>query len=236
MASNAKALHRKRKLTITVGRYRSEMLMCALIALMLVSPLVDRSPHIGGLLAFAQLLLLLAGAAYLANRRIVRRVVIPIAAIWLLARVLEAFGDGRQRYTHLAPLAGLALSCAVLWALLSRFGSVSKVTSSVISEAIISYLLIAIAFSQLYWVLDHLVANAFSQIIPLGQSGTFLYFSMITLSGLGYGSILPINAYVRLVAAFENMIGIFYLAVVVSRLVSSYRARAHHTTERANAI
>jgi hypothetical protein len=32
---------------------------------------------------------------------------------------------------------------------------------------------------------------------------------------------------VRLVAALENMIGIFYVAVVVARLVSSYRARSH---------
>lgn len=47
---------------------------------------------------------------------------------------------------------------------------------------------------------------------------------MVTLSGLGYGSIFPLNPYVRLVASFEN-IGIFYLAVVVSRLVSSYHAR-----------
>jgi len=50
---------------------------------------------------------------------------------------------------------------------------------------------------------------------------------MIALSGLGDGSIFPTNAYVRLVAAFENIIGLFDLAVVVSRLVSPYRAEAH---------
>jgi len=100
-----------------------------------------------------------------------------------------------------------------------------KVTRSVISEAIISYLFIAIAFSQLYWVLDHFVPNAFNQTIPYGQSETFLYFSMITLSGVAYGGILPINSYVRLVAAFENITGMFYLAVVIARLVSSYRPR-----------
>jgi hypothetical protein len=193
---------------------------------MLASPALDHHPRIGGLVACIQLLLLFAAANYLANRQIIRKVGLPIGVVWLVARLLEAFGDSRHAYTHLAPLAGLALSCSILWALLSRFGSISKVTSSVISEAIITYLVIAVAFSQLYWLLDHFVSNAFNQTIPLGQSGTFLYFSMITLSGVGYGGILPINSYVRLVAAFENITGVFYLAVVVARVVSSYRSRA----------
>ena len=161
----------------------------------------------------------------MANRRIVRRVVLPIAAVWFCARLVEALGDSRHTYTHLAPLAGLVFSCSILWALMDRFDSISKVTSSVISEAFISYMIIAIAFSQLYWVLDHFLDHPFNVVIPLGQSSTYLYYSMVTLTGLAYGGIVPINPYVRLIAALENMVGIFYIAVVVARLVSSYRAR-----------
>lgn len=208
-----------------IGRYRSEMLLAALVAAMLASPALDYHPRIGGVVACIQLLLLFAGARYLVSRQIVRKVAFPIGVVWLISRLAEAFGDPQHGYTHLSPLAGFALSCTILWALLSRFGSISKVTSSVISEAIISYLVMAIAFSQLYWILDHYVSNAFNQTIPFNQSRTFLYFSMITLSGVGYGGILPINSYVRLVAAFENMTGVFYLAVVVARVVSSYRSR-----------
>jgi len=199
--------------------------MCAFVAQLLISPLADRSPYVGGLLALSLLLLLLAGASYMANRTIVRKVVLPIAAVWFLARLVEAFGDSRHTYTHLAPVAGLVFSCSILWALLDRFDSISKVTSSVISEAFISYMIIAIAFSQLYWVLDHFLDHPFNVVIPLGQSSTYLYYSMVTLTGLAYGGIVPTNPYVRLIAALENMIGIFYIAVVVARLVSSYRAR-----------
>ncbi len=199
--------------------------MCVFIAQLLLSPLADRSPQIGGLLALFMLLSLLAGASYMANRRIVRRVVLPIAAVWFCARLVEALGDSRHAYTHLAPLTGLVFSCSILWALMDRFDSISKVTSSVISEAFISYMIIAIAFSQLYWVLDHFLDHPFNVVIPLGQSSTYLYYSMVTLTGLAYGGIVPINPYVRLIAALENMVGIFYIAVVVARLVSSYRAR-----------
>jgi hypothetical protein len=224
----------KRAARVLIENYRSEVLMWSLVAAMVASPLVDRDRRIGGVLAIFQLLLLFFAVSFLATRRIVRRVVVPVAFVWLAARLFEAFGDSGREYTHLSPLAGLALSCTVLWALLDRFGSIARVTRSVISEAVISYLVIAIAFSQLYWLLDHFVHNAFNRAIPFGDSGTFLYFSMITLSGLGDGSIFPNNPYVRLVAAFENMTGLFYLAVVVARLVSSYRARPHHIIDDEN--
>lgn len=208
-----------------IKKYRSEFLLASLIAVMLASPLIDQSRRLAGVIAFFQLLLLIFGASYLADRQIVRKVVIPLGIVWVFARFLDAFADPTRAYSHLSPVAGLALSLAVVWGLLHRFGSVTNVTRSVISEAIISYLFIAIAFSQLYWVIDHFVPNAFNQKIPYGQSETFLYFSMITLSGVAYGGILPVNSYVRLVAAFENVTGMFYLAVVISRLVSSYRPR-----------
>ena len=208
--------------------------MCAFVAQVLASPLADSHPRIGGVLAIVLLASLVAGASYMANRRIVHVVVIPIAAIWVLARTLEALGNSRHFYAHLSPIAGFALSCSILWAILDRFDSIPRVTSSVISEAFISYLVIAIAFSQLYWVLNRFIANPFNQVISISQSGTLLYFGMITLSGVGYGGIIPINPYVRLVAALENMVGIFYIAVIVARLVSSYRTRSHRGSKESD--
>jgi hypothetical protein len=104
-----------------------------------------------------------------------------------------------------------------------RFFSVSMVTRAMLAEAFVCYLIIAIAFSQLYLLLSRVVDHQFNEQIT--QSSTFLYFSMDTLSGVGTGVIAPINPYIRLITGIENMIGIFYLAVVVSRLVSSYRPR-----------
>src|SRR5580704_3258499 len=171
--------------------HRSELLMCAFIAQMLAQPLADENPHIGGVLALLLMLLLLVGASYMANRRIVRFVAAPLAGIWLIARALEAFGDSSHMYTHLAPVAGLALSCAILWAILNRFNSVPTVNTSVISEAFISYLVLAIAFSQVYWILNRILPNPFNQVVPSSHDSTLLYFSMITLSTVGYGGVAP---------------------------------------------
>jgi voltage-gated potassium channel len=148
-----------------------------------------------------------------------------MAGVWLFARALEALGNNHEFYSHLAPVAGLGLSCAVLWALLTHFQSRTIVTRNLIAEAFINYLVIAIAFSQLYWILNHILDHPFNQAIARDQTSTLLYFSMITLSSVGYGGIVPVNPYVRFIAALESMTGIFYLAVVVARMVSSYRPK-----------
>jgi hypothetical protein len=206
-------------------KYRSELLLCALIVEIVVSPLADSHPLIGALLAALILMLLLIGISYIVNNRTIRIAGLLMAGVWLTARVLEALGNSHRIYSHLAPVAGLGLSCMILWAMIDRFHSHSMVTRNLIVEAIINYLVVAIAFSQLYWILNHFVDHPFNQTIARNQTSALLYFSMITLSSVGYGGIVPVNPYVRFIAALESMTGIFYLAVVVARMVSLYRPR-----------
>jgi len=197
--------------------------MWIVIAVMLASPAADSHRRIGALVAIVVLGTILVGASRVGNKRIISLVGIPLSGVWVLARLLEEFGDGKRPYEHLAHFFGLAVSCTVLSAMFYRIRHTPKVTSSVISEAVTVYLVIAIAFSQLYWILNRFLAHPFSQVIPTSDSSFFLYFSMETLTGVGFGGIVAIDPYARFVAAFESMTGVFYLAVIVARLVSSYR-------------
>jgi hypothetical protein len=45
------------------------------------------------------------------------------------------------------------------------------------------------------------------------------YFSLITLSTVGYGDITPLTLQARFAAAAEGIAGQFYLAILVARLV-----------------
>jgi hypothetical protein len=207
------------------ARHRIKIVMWALVAEMLASPLADSHPRIGALLGFAVLLMVLAGIGHFANRLVVRRVVLPVASIWMITRIIEAVGNPHEPYANLSPVVGLAFSCSILWAMFDHFHSDFHNPRNAIAEAFISYLVIATAYSQLYWILNHFVDHAFNQTIPSTQAGTFLYFSMVTLTSVGYGGIAPLNPFVRIVAALESMSGIFFIAVVVARLVSSYRPK-----------
>jgi len=208
------------------ARHRIRIVMWALVAEMLGSPLADSHPRVGALLGFAVLLMVLAGIGDFANRLIVRRVVLPVAGIWTITRIIEAFGNFHEPYAKFSPLVGLAFSCSILWAMFDSFHSDFHNPRNAIAKAFISYLVIATAYSQLYWILNRFVDHAFNQTIPSTQAGTLLYFSMVTLTSVGYGGIAPLNPFVRMVAALESMSGIFFVAVVVARLVSSYRPKA----------
>jgi hypothetical protein len=217
-------------------RHRAELISVAFVVQILASPLADRDPHAGAVLALILLATLAIGTSYQVNRKVAYLALTPFCLLWLVARMLEAFAGPGHIYSHLAPAAGLGFSCAALFIIFHRFFSVHMVTRAMLAEAFVCYLIIAIAFSQLYLMLSRVVDEPFNQPIPVTQSSTFLYFSMDTLSGVGTGVIAPINPYVRLITGIENMIGIFYLAVVVSRLVSSYRPRnrrqRHQTGEQ----
>lgn len=214
-------------------RHSVRILMVALIAEMLASPMADSHPRTGAVLGLAVLLMVLAGISQMANAAIVRRIVLPFAGLWMIARMVEAFGNRQEACANLSPVVGLLFSCSILWAIFTHFRSEFHNPRNAISEAFISYLVIASGFAQLYWILNRFVDHAFNQVIPCTQNGAFLYFSMVTLTSVGYGGIAPLNPYVRMVAAFESMSGIFFIAVVVARLVSSYRPRAAQETSPA---
>ncbi len=218
------------KLLQFLKAYRSGVLIGLMIVEMIVSPAADYHPRLGAFLAVVNGLLLLAAATYMANRRIVKLVVLPIAGLWLVARLFEAFGNRQHADARVAPAAGLLLSCAILWAIFERVRSVPQTTGNTITEAFMGYLVMGIAFAQLYWILNQVMDKPFNQFIPSFEISTLLYFSLVTLTSVGYGGIAPLNPYVRMVAAFEGVAGIFYIAVVVARLVSSYR-RAERSQE-----
>jgi hypothetical protein len=209
-------------------RRGSLVLMWLIIAETLASPIADRYPHIGAAMALIIVLGVLLGARLSVSNKIVIRLVLPLSGLWILARLAEGFNNGQHIYNLVSHSVGLTLSCAILWALFDRLHT-SQVTSSVIAEAFISYLVIAISFSQVYWILNELVVDSFNQKVTAAQSAEFLYFSMITLTSIGYGGIVPVNPFVRLIAALESMTGIFFVAIVVARLVSAYRPTRERT-------
>jgi Ion channel len=220
------------------ARHRIKIVMWALVAEMLASPLADTHPRAGALLGFGVVMMVLAGAGHFANRTVIRQVVLPIAAIWMIARLIEAFANPHEAYANFSPGVGLVFSCSILWAIFDHFRSDFRNPRNAITKAFISYLIIATAYSQFYWILNRFMDHAFNQVIPSTQSATFLYFSMISLTSVGYGGIVPVNPYVRLVAATESMSGIFFVAVVVARLVASYRStdeqQRHSASHNAN--
>jgi hypothetical protein len=55
---------------------------------------------------------------------------------------------------------------------------------------------------------------------------SLLYLSLVTLTTLGYGDILPVSQPARTMAALEATTGVLYIAITVARLVAAYASAA----------
>jgi len=93
--------------------------------------------------------------------------------------------------------------------------------------AIAAYLLIGFFFATAYRLLDSLVPGAFSHpahaIIGQGKqdiASSFMYFSLVTLTTVGFGDISAVHPVARSLVTLEAVIGTLYPAILIARLVS----------------
>ena len=90
------------------------------------------------------------------------------------------------------------------------------------------YLILALLFADIYSVIGHFSPEAilYSSGEPVSKTdGSLVYFSLVTLTTLGYGDITPTIPLARILAALEAAIGTLYLAVLIASLMSGLRRR-----------
>jgi Ion channel len=94
--------------------------------------------------------------------------------------------------------------------------------------AVSIYLLLGMQWFAVYSAIDvfHSGSFLFNKAAIADRQSELLYFSLVTLSTVGYGDIVPLNGEVRMLAALEGVTGVLYVAITVALLVSAYKERA----------
>jgi len=100
-----------------------------------------------------------------------------------------------------------------------------KVTGHRIRGAVAAYLMLAAIFGKTYALIYYLVPSAFSispalALTGMATSEDFLYFSVITLTTVGFGDVTPVAPIARSFVMMEAFIGQLYPAILIARLVS----------------
>lgn len=104
---------------------------------------------------------------------------------------------------------------------------------------VVTYLMIGMTFAQIYYLLliwhpeSIKLLEPTSLLEPHELRSQLVYFSMITLSTVGYGDILPVSDVARILAMIEAIVGQFFVAVVVATFVSMYTTAAIEDRVRA---
>jgi len=235
--------HLRKELHRRLAPHRHTVLLAAIIAAFLVRPLIGDSGAGPILFSLAMLMLLILSLynidvdelvgdrqTLLAQRR--RRSIIA----WTLGipaiaeRLIVIFTPSHSIYLA-GSIVWLLLFAFITWNELRAVLKQKDITREVISMAISVYLLFGLTFGLFYIVLHDIQPNAFSfgaggpaseqQTIPV-----LIYFSLTTLSTIGFGDITPLTLQARYAAVAEGITGQFYLAILVARLVGMQMSQA----------
>lgn len=120
------------------------------------------------------------------------------------------------------------LSLTLLGALIGTevFGT-GTVTRDRIGGPVALYMLVGLVWADAYQLISVLLPGSFAGILthdgPLDRS-TWVYFSFVTLTTVGYGDITPVARAARSLSNLEALIGQLYPAIVLARLVSLHTA------------
>lgn len=209
---------------IDIRNHRFTLLLGSLVLLLLLSPLLDGDAA-GSLLLTALFTLVMLAAVFAASaRRRTLAVALGFAIPWVYMSWLHPLWRA-DTTDVIASLLLAGLSLFVLALVLTRVVRSETVGFDTICGAIAAYLLTGVIWAVCYGIIEALAPGSFDFREGVTETvwNRLLYFSLITLTTLGYGDITPIGAMARIWSALEAMTGTMYLAVLIARLVSLYR-------------
>lgn len=201
-----------------------------IIVVMLLSPVLHKTPLLTALLSIFFLNLLIVTLSF-AGFDVRRRW--PLILLWFLG-ILMDMAAVRTTVHHYATMlaaasdlvnAVIVVICVVM--ILRYVLTSHEVTVDTVFGAIVAYFLIALTFSSLYQALAVIEPNSFA--LPdnadtgggYSRQSVLSYFSFVTIATLGYGDIVPRHPVAQMLSILEAVTGQFYMAVVVAWLVSN---------------
>jgi hypothetical protein len=210
-----------------VFRFSVPYFLCTLILNILISPFADQ--FWGGFFLEAALLTLVFLSALLAIGGRLRTLIGAVLVGPALAGVWLSYWRPDLPLSVLIYGGGLLFIGFIVLEFLRFIMRAPRVDFGVLCAAIATYLMLGMLWSFAYILVDGLVPNSF--VFTVGPDTihsmnhfTALYFSFTTLSTVGYGDIVPVSGIARILAMAEAVFGMFYVTLLIARLVALYSA------------
>ncbi|WP_435102671.1 potassium channel family protein [Arhodomonas sp. AD133] len=116
-----------------------------------------------------------------------------------------------------------AVMCVVL--ALYTFRAPTVLTDVVLAATSL-YLVIGSGFAAILSLIEWLAPGSF--VASSGAEITWqkmVYYSYVTLTTLGYGDITPVGFYAQAFASLEDVVGVLYTVILLSRLVGLHASK-----------
>jgi hypothetical protein len=210
-------------------RWRYTALLVSLLCLVVFHPLTA-DLAVGRRLYYV-LLTLVFVAAFLQvyQRRAFRTAAVVLGLPTLIANwTAFAFPDlpPAPLAVALHLLAALFLGLAVT-AILRDVNEAKAITLDSLCGAFAGYLLVAVIFYHLFYMLEAVWPGSFQggpDVLkeladPDGRRSVLAYYSIVTMTTVGYGDVVPASNAARMLACLEALAGQFYIAVILAELI-----------------
>jgi MFS family permease len=196
----------------------------ALVLMFVAAPFVEKLPNGKWIDPVLLTVVLVAAVLAVGGRRRTLLLASILVAPVAVARWLHHFSlsDGTYSFFVAAFLVFIAF---VVFQFLRFILRSPRVNSEVLCAAVATYLLLGLLWVSAYALVARLIPGSFSGIAVGSQplhGFDALYFSLITLTTVGYGDIAPVSGPARMLAMLEAVTGTMYMAVLVARLVSGF--------------
>ena len=207
---------------------RSLFLLISLLAFYILVPVLE-TERTGELVLAGGLALVLTAAALEVSERNSRLLIAVLVAAGGIA--FHVIGHFIYRTSAMKLTSGLATASFlgfVVANMLRYLGRPGAITKARLYVSVSLYFLLGIIWFALYRIANLAQPGSFAE-AGATLSGTvppskFLYFSLVTLTTLGYGDIVPVRPFARSLATLEAAAGILYIAITVARLVAAYQS------------
>ncbi|MEM8620543.1 MAG: ion channel [Actinomycetota bacterium] len=145
-------------------------------------------------------------------------VVAVVVSVITLISELASNGDRDVFVQHQPGFLWVLIAVLTPAAIIRRLLRHRMVTAQTLAGAIAAYLLIALAGCYVFLTLDAALDDGFFG-AGTSPSPDFMYFSLVTVTTLGFGDLSPVEPIARLAATSVAVIGQVYLVTFVAMLV-----------------
>jgi voltage-gated potassium channel len=200
---------------------RFALLLAGMLLELMLSPLIGASAQSLYAGRIVEVVVLLGGLSVVGGRR-VTTVALFVPA--LLAQVASGY-SGSATVLAVAIALRLLFLGHVCILLIRHVLREPRVTFDTIAGAACAYMILGLAWGDLYWLVDFWHPGAFEiptsfSVTPLpDRRAPLMYFSFVTLTTIGYGVVHPANPAVGGLCVAEALVGQFYLGIMIARMV-----------------
>jgi hypothetical protein len=221
--------------SVIVGYYH--LLLVCLILLFVLRP-YNSDPTYVGVWKFFLSAVILSAIFNVKHNRTVRIIASILAIPTIVLAWLDLAYPGPIFFISNALMTAIFLficTCSILFDVVLR----ARVTTETLRGVICAYFMIAFVFAYVYYLIEYIVPGSFHLIGHISSIYDYshyfselLYFSFVSLLTIGYGDITALKSAGQTFTVMEGIVGQFYIAILVARLVSVYSFSSDkHTLE-----